>query len=252
MKFFSDRTKFWLFPSVLMFAIWNPFPSSVLASPARNQGESAANVDAQTIQISSDDAKIPAYLAKPKSGGKHSAVIIVHDTTGLNGGVEAVARRFAESGFVALAPDLSRGAGEKAIAGLPLTQPVFDLQKAFAYLQGDSSVDSSKISAIGFGWGGWRVFKMAEDNNSLYRAVIFYGATPTDENLKAIHASVLGNYAQYDFRVTGNAVWTEKELGKKFTYYVYPKTDRGFFLNPSSDTNDSAQQAWTRTLDFLK
>ena len=116
---------------------WRIFPSSVLlagcliaagywalgsvgraATPRPKQGESQSpsDVDAQTVEYSSNDVKISAYLAKPKGGGKHAAVIVVHDTGGLNDGVQAVARRFAQAGFVALAPDLSRGAGAKAAA----------------------------------------------------------------------------------------------------------------------------------------
>ncbi len=219
-------------------------PRSAAAQPAD---------DGQMVQYSSGDDKISAYIAKPAGTEKHAAVIVVHDREGLNDGTKEIARKFAEAGFVALAPDFSRGAGAKGIGQLTLTQPVSDLDAAFAFLQKDSSVDSAKISAVGYGWGGWRVFKVAEDTPALYRAVVFYAVTPTDTNLKDIHASILGNYAQYDFRITGNAAWTEKELGKKFSYHVYPKADHGFFNMTNNDDNSSAaKMSWTKTVDFLK
>jgi len=43
----------------------------------------------------------------------------------------------------------------------------------------------------------------------------------------------LGHYAQYDFLLTASVLKTQKQLGKTFTYYIYP-TDRGFFGGGSS------------------
>jgi carboxymethylenebutenolidase len=237
----------------LMATGYLAFGSSRWSAAAKPRSAAALPEDGQMVQYSSGDSKISAYVVKPASGDKHAAVIIVHDREGLNDETKEVARRFAEAGFVAFAPDLSRGAGAKAIGGIPLTQPVGDLDAAFAYLQKDSSVDAAKISAVGFGWGGWRVFKLAEDTPALSKGVVFYAVTPTDANLKDIHASILGNYAQYDFRITGNAAWTEKELGKKFTYHVYPKTDHGFFTMTNNDDNSAAaKMSWTKTVEFLK
>ena len=220
-------------------------PSLAPASP-----QAAADVDAQTVQYPSGRATISAYLAKPKAGGTHAAVIVVHDTGGLNDGVKAVAGRLAEAGFVALAPDLVRGA--KAIGQVPIAQPVNDLKAALAFLRQDAGVDAEKISSVGFGWGGWRAFKLAQGAPTLYRAVVFYGSTPTEDPLGDTHASVLAHYAQYDFRTTGNAEWTQKELGKKFTYYVYPKAERGFFFAGGPENAEASKLAWTRTVDFLK
>jgi carboxymethylenebutenolidase len=162
-----------------------------------------------------------------------------------------------------MAPDLASRAGgtrtprqaAAAIAGLSPQQSVEDLRAGFAFLQKYPGVDPGKISSIGFGWGGWRSFKLAATLPELYHAVVFYGATPVD-GLENVHASVLANYAQYDFFDTGNSIWTEdtlKQVGGKFSYFVYPKTYRGFF-NPDAPhyDADAAKLAWTRTLDFLR
>jgi carboxymethylenebutenolidase len=88
----------------------------------------------------------------------------------------------------------------------------------------------------------------------LYRAVVYSGATPT-QGFENVRAPVLGNYAQFDFRVTGNAIWTEKtmhEAGKEFTYYVYPSVYHAFYVAGPQYSADAAKLAWTRTLDFLK
>jgi carboxymethylenebutenolidase len=221
-----------------------------------------ANMDWATVQYDSGGINLDAYVAKPKGGGNNPAVIVIHDNQGLNDPMREVTRQFAAAGFVAMAPDLAsrlgaskaRGQTTQTINQLPPTLTVQDLKAAFAYLQKNSDVDPAKISAVGFGWGGWRSFMLATSVPELYRAVVYSGATPT-QGFENVHAPVLGNYAQYDFRVTGNAIWTEKTMhdaGKEFTYYVYPSVYHAFYSAGPQYNADAAKLAWTRTLDFLK
>jgi len=230
------------------------------AKPA--QDAQSANVDATMVQYDSGGLNIDAYVAKPKGGGKNPAVIVIHDNQGLNEAMRDVTKQFAAAGFVAMAPDLASrlgapkapGQAMQAINQLSATLTVQDLRAAFAYLQKDPDVDPAKISAVGFGWGGWRSFVLATSVPELYRAVVYSGATPA-QGFENVHAPVLGNYAQFDFRVTGNAIWTEKTMhdaGKNFTYYVYPSVYHAFYAAGPQYNADAAKLAWTRTLDFLK
>jgi carboxymethylenebutenolidase len=226
------------------------------------QDAQSANVDVATVQYDSGGLNIDAYVAKPKGEGKNPAVIVIHDNQGLNDSMREVTRQFAAAGFAAMAPDLASrlgpakapGQAMQAINQLSPNLTVRDLRAAFAYLQRDPDVDPAKISAVGFGWGGWRSFMLATSVPELYRAVVYSGATPT-QGFENVHAPVLGNYAQYDFRVTGNAIWTEKtmhEAGKEFTYYVYPSVYHAFYSAGPQYNADATKLAWTRTLDFLK
>ncbi len=232
------------------------------ASVKPAQEAQSANVEATTVQYDSGGINIDAYVAKPKGGGKNPGVIVIHDNQGLNDAMREVTRQFAAAGFVAMAPDLASRLGASKPAGQVLQTinqlspnlTVQDLRAAFAYLQKDADVDPAKISAVGFGWGGWRSFMLATSVPELYRAVVYSGATPT-QGFENVHAPVLGNYAQYDFRVTGNAIWTEKTMhdaGKEFTYYVYPSVYHAFYSAGPQYNADAAKLAWTRTLDFLK
>lgn len=227
-----------------------------------SQDAQSANVDAKMVQYDSGGLNIDAYLVKPKGGGRIPAIIVIHDNQGLNDAMRDVTKQFAAAGFLSLAPDLASRLGAQKAPGqamqainlLSPTLTVQDLRAAFAYLQKDSDVDPAKISAVGYGWGGWRSFMLATSVPELYRAVVYSGATPS-QSFENVHAPVLGNYAQFDFRVTGNAIWTEKTMhdaGKEFTYYVYPGVYHAFY-NPGQQYNaDAAKLAWTRTLDFLK
>jgi carboxymethylenebutenolidase len=235
---------------------------SISAAALPPQG---ASVDTSTVTYDSGGVNISAYLAKPNDGGKHRAVIVVHDNQGLTDEVRNPAQKFAAEGFVALAPDLlSRTGGTKtpdqaaaAVRELDPMSTVADLQAAFAYLEKSSDVDSGKISVVGFGWGGWRSFMLASVTPTLYRVVVYSGATPVDiVGLQNIRTPIMGNYGQYDFQNAGDTIWTSKtmkQLGKQYTPYIYPQVQAGFYNSKSRQYDgDAAKTAWTRTLEFLK
>jgi carboxymethylenebutenolidase len=248
---------------VAIFFAGSFFSSIAFQLPtAPAQEASAANVATETIQYDSGGFNIDAFVAKPGSGGKHPAVLVIHDNQGLNDPIREIAKQFAAAGFFALAPDFTSRLGgtrkpdqmAEAVGRLSPNLSVQDARAAFAYLHKDSDVDTTKISTVGFGWGGWRSFMLAISVPELYRAVVYCGSTPS-QSFYAVHAPVLAQYAQYDFRTTGNALLTEKtmtEAGKKFTYFVYPQVNRGFYAPGVQYSADAAKLAWTRTLDFLQ
>jgi len=70
----------------------------------------------------SDGVDMTTYVASPKTEGRQPAIIIVHEAWGLNTQIKGVANRFAEQGFVGIAPhlfsrekDLTEQAIEKAM-----------------------------------------------------------------------------------------------------------------------------------------
>ena len=256
-------------------------------APPRTAGQAAQPapaVDGQPVQYPSGGATIDAYIARPQGAAKSPAVIVLHDDLGLNNRFRELTRQFAQAGFVALAPHLpSRSKtpaveprqgspGRLAVAGLAWYQSVDDLRAAFTFLEQDPGVDAARISAVGVGWGEYRVWKLAEETPTLHRAVVLYGVTPTnDDRLRTIRTPVLGHYAQRDYLITARVLKTKKLLGERFTYHIYP-TVPGFFGGgtgqlqqptggsvislPSGSHQASAAaaatQAWARTLEFLR
>jgi carboxymethylenebutenolidase len=59
-----------------------------------------------------DGTNMRAYLSRPKDSGKHPGIIVIHEAWGLNDQIRGVARRYAELGFVAVAPHLFSRHGE--------------------------------------------------------------------------------------------------------------------------------------------
>ena len=207
--------------------------------------------------------QIEAFVSRPKTGGRHPAVVVVHDDLGLNDAIRSVTQVLAQAGFVAFAPNLAsrgpgtlppasgtQGAGTANRLRLPVVQTVNDVVAAFQFLQQDAGVDAARISAIGFGFGGYRVWKMAQQLPALHRAVVFYAVTPTEDAISTINTPVLGHYAQYDFVLTASVLKTQKQMGKKFTYYIYP-ADHGFFGGSSGGALDIAALAGVIDVPFV-
>ncbi|MFO7734184.1 MAG: dienelactone hydrolase family protein, partial [Candidatus Aminicenantes bacterium] len=64
-----------------------------------------ARLETGYINYSAPDGEMRGYSARPKGGGKHPGVIVIHENRGLNPHTEDVARRVALEGYLAVAPD---------------------------------------------------------------------------------------------------------------------------------------------------
>jgi carboxymethylenebutenolidase len=256
--------------------------SAAVMAPALG-AQSTANVEERTVQYESGSATIEAFIARPTGQDRRPAVVVVHDNLGLGRRFRDLTTQLARAGFVAMAPHfpsrVKTPASEPldgqpqaaAVARVPWYESVADVQRAFAYLEQDPGVDPAHISAIGIGWGEYRVWKLAETTPALYRAVVFYGVTPTDDDrLAMIRTPVLGHYAELDYLITARVLRTKQLLGSRFTYHIYP-TVPGFLgggtgqIQPATGGSvislpagshqtsaaAAATLAWTRTLAFL-
>lgn len=175
---------------------------------------SAAAVKTETVSYKSGDETVTGYLALPDGGGKHPAIIVIHEWWGLNDWVKEQTEKFAGQGYVALAVDLYRGKvgttpdeAHVLMRGLPDDRGLRDLEAAFAYLALRTDVDAKKIGSIGWCMGGGWSIKLAEDQPKLAAFVVNYGSLPTDPAIIAkIKAPMLGNFGAEDKGIPPDSV----------------------------------------------
>ncbi len=240
----------------LVFALLLTLPCFASPSPVKEEN----------IRIVSGDESIGGYLALPEGGGKHPALIVIHEWWGLNDWVKEQARKFAEQGYVSLAVDLYRGrsTGDPAEAhelmrGMPQDRAVRDLKAAFAFLAARNDVNKAKIGSVGWCMGGGLSLQLAVNEPQLAACVVNYGAMPTDpEAIKKIQAPVLGNFGAEDRGIKVDAVnafeKTMKAAGKSVDLKIYEGAGHAF-ENPNNKLGyreAAAQDAWKRTLEFLR
>ena len=226
--------------------------------------ESDARITPETITYDASVGKISGYLVKPKNNQKAAGVIVISENRGLNPHIKDVARRVATEGFLALAPDyLSIRGGtpadaDKARELIQTLKPEETVAISRASLATLAKRDdcTGKVGAVGFCWGGGRVGEMAVNEPDLGAGVVYYGSQPKSDQVPAIKAPLLLNYAGLDERINAGIADFEKALkdnGKTYELHIYEGANHAF----NNDTNEArynkeaADLAWGRTLQFL-
>lgn len=219
----------------------------------------------ETVQYKSGDQTLSGFLALPEKDGKHPAMIVIHESSGLNDWVKEQAERLAAEGYVSLAVDLYGGktAADAAEAhelmrGLPQDRAIKDLKAAFDYLESRPDVKKESIGAIGWGTGGGLAVQLAVHDPRLKACVVNYGALPTDPgDLQNIGAPIVGNFGALDKGITPEDVKAFQVSMSKLRRFVSLKIydNAGHeFENPNTNAYrpEAAADAWKRTLVFLK
>jgi dienelactone hydrolase len=137
-----------------------------------------------------------------KAQGKRPGVLVVHEWWGLNDFIREKAKALAAMGYVAFAPDMygegrttadmntaSMMAGE--VRGTPRMRERAVL--GYNVLGGMANVDTSRIAAIGFCFGGTAVLELAYSNAGAKGVVAFHAGlvSPAAEDLRRTFATKL-------------------------------------------------------------
>ena len=229
-------------------------------------GGALAEVKTMEIDLKGSNG-VKAFLAQPEGKGPFPAVVVIQEWWGLTDWIKDNAKRLAEQGYVALAPDLYRGkvandfrkAGE-LMRGLPADRAVRDLKGAVTALSAMDNVDKNRIGSIGWCMGGGYSLQLALADKRVTACAMCYGRVVTDAGkLKPLNATVLGIFGAEDRGIPPDQVRQfEKALkgaGKKVErVQIYDKAGHGFMrpgkTNPAYN-EDAAKDAWKRIDAFF-
>ncbi len=208
----------------------------------------------------------PHYIAIPKSG-TGLPVLVLHSWWGLNGFFKDLCDRFAENGFVALAPDLYAGKVASTVQDAQLLraqstasrrEPVYKmLISAIDSLSCHDAASTTKVAILGFSMGGhWALWLAQRPELAIAATVVFYAARNGDYTRSS--SRFLFHFAEHDKWVSAASVKRLKKsleaAGRNACYYNYPATQHWFFESdrPEAFDREAAACAWKRTLAFLK
>ncbi len=242
-----------------------PTPAESIAAGERRKPDS---VTAEWVKYKSGEFEVGGYLARPKTGATFPAIIVIHENRGLTEFVLDMAQRWAAEGYVAIAVDfLSRVGGTQkfdsmqaageGIRGLSREGVVADLHGSVAYLKSRKDVNAKKIGVTGFCWGGGNTFNFAAESNEIAFAAPFYGSVTPLDKIEKISCPIFATFAESDERINQGIPAAEarmKELGKNFTYKIYPGTQHAFmnFTSPQRYNAEQAREAWAAVTAFAK
>ncbi|MCC6772367.1 MAG: dienelactone hydrolase family protein [Gemmatimonadaceae bacterium] len=208
--------------------------------------------------------------------GTRPGVIVVHEWWGHNEHSNEQARRLARAGYVGFALDMY-GEGKNTThpdsaqafmqaATSDMDAMVARFQAALEQLKADPNVDTTRIAAIGYCFGGAVVLGMAQGGADLKAAVSFHGAMPPAAAVPpgSVKARLLVLAGGADPMVPMAAVDSFatrlREAGASVEVVTYPTAMHGF-TNPTADSFGMAglkydvtadEESWAAMLTLLE
>jgi carboxymethylenebutenolidase len=221
----------------------------------------------EIVRYPSNGASSEGYLAVPEAGGG-PGVIVVQEWWGLVPHIRSVVDRFADAGFVALAPDLYHGVhtaepdeAVKLIMGLAMDQAAKDIAGAAEFLAARADVHGA-IGAVGFCAGGSLALWSATLSDRIVAVAGFYPALPWERmspkwpnyagKAAVIHCDEAdGTSAAPGIQAAKQAI---EAAGGEVILYDYAGTHHAFFNDDRPEVYDrvAAASAWARTLELFR
>ncbi|OGL19050.1 MAG: dienelactone hydrolase [Candidatus Rokubacteria bacterium RIFCSPLOWO2_12_FULL_71_22] len=207
----------------------------------------------EEVSYSADGTTLKGYIARPaKADGKRPGVLVVHEWWGNNDYPRKRADMLAQLGYVALALDMY---GDGKVASHPKDAGAFagEVRKhmdvaekrfraALALLASQRDVDTGRIAAVGYCFGGGMVLEMARRGLPLAGVVSFHGSLPTQTPARpgGVKAKVLVlNGADDPFVKPEQIEAFKKEMdaaGVDYRFINYPGAVHAF-TNPDATEN---------------
>ena len=234
------------------------------------QTAGASRILTESVQYPGDGIPVPGFLARQASQPEFGApaILLLHEWWGLNEQIKGLARRFAEAGFAALAPDLYSRQGRKVTAdpqeasalmsALSSQWMLRDLNQVTRHLRSQAFIDPARVGVVGFSMGGLLALDLAGHHSDLKAVSAFYAKVPPVESVSYQLAPVQIHHAGKDAWVTRKEVDAFRlgleQNGKSGEIFIYPEADHGFFneTRPEVYRAQDAALAWSRTVQFLQ
>ena len=233
-------------------------------------------MDTRTIELDTTDGPMSLYEARPE-GEARGAVIVVQEAFGVNSYIEDVTRRFADTGYHAVAPHFFHRAGGG-------TAPYTDFSKViplYEHLDDDGILvdvdatlehlhragwDGARIGIVGFCFGG-RVTFLVASRRELGAAAGFYGGgivtarfpkfPPLVDEAAQLRTPWLGLFGDRDKSIPVEDVEQLLDALKSAPVQTeivrYPEAEHGFHCDQRDAYDETAaKDGWNRTLAWFE
>jgi dienelactone hydrolase len=240
----------------------------------------SAGLVGKEVSYSTADKTMKGYYVYDDAvQGPRPAVMVVHEWWGLNEYSRSRAEMLAKMGYAALAVDMY-GDGKTAdhpddagkfaaevMQSLPVMKDRFNA--ALSLLKKSKFVDTTRIAAIGYCFGGGVVLAMAREGADLKAVATFHGSIATEHPAEKgmVKAKVLVCNGADDKFVSADAIKSLKSemkaAGADFKFINYPGAIHGF-SNPGATelgkkfsmaiayNKNADTKSWAELQKFLK
>jgi dienelactone hydrolase len=226
-----------------------------------------AKVKTETVLYKDGDVELEGFLAYEDTKSSLSrGILVIHDWTGLQDYAKSRATQLAELGYAAFAADIYgkgvRPTDPKECAvqagtyknDLPLLRRRVLL--GLEQLKKRKFVDSTRLAAIGYCFGGTSVLELARSGADVRGVVSFHGGLSTTKPAKPgdIKARILVCHGGADSHVNGEvpAFKTEMEKAKaQMEFITYEGAQHGFTKSGPAYQEKADRESWAAMKKFF-
>lgn len=224
-------------------------------------------------KVTVDNSPMGLYLSQPDGPGPFPAIIVVQNQDGVRDFTQAMTRRVAEAGYIAIAPQLYHREGEPTTAEETASikdsrrdvNVLNDLNATIGLLKNWATADGSRLGIVGFCMGGRVAFLAAAATKAFKAAVDFYGGgcyqqwgdRPAPATLAAdLFCPIQGHFGELDKNPSPDEMRKLDaeltRLGKPHEFFFYDDAPHGFNRSGWKGYRAEADgQSWQRSLRFF-
>jgi carboxymethylenebutenolidase len=221
--------------------------------------------------ITASGRTVPVEIFRPPGAGPWPGLVVIHEIFGLNDDIRGIARRFADHGYLAAAPDLM-AAASRLVCLVQVARAMHDgsgpmvaeLEAVIAALA--ARPDVGKVGAVGFCMGGGFALLLGT-RERVAAAGVYYGETRSRAEL-ARACPLVGGYGAKDRLFAGKArrlVADLDALGKEHDVRIYEDAGHSYMNHSGHDVlarlvrplmhvehnEAAAEDSWRRMLAFF-
>lgn len=215
----------------------------------------------ESLEVQAENGFSNAFVALPDNAND-KAVLIIQEWWGLNDHIKDIAGRYADEGFIGIAPDLYRGKiaknpdeASKMMHDLSTEDGIATIKAAIAAASEKYGI--SHFGITGYCMGGTFALRAACELEGISAAVPFYGDIPGDEILSKLRTPTIFISGTRDGWITPEKVAGLEDATERFELPVQSvkyDADHAFFNNTRPEVYDetAARDAWAMAIAFFK
>ena len=219
-------------------------------------------MNAESLNLSTSNGATTAYVTRPQEEEAGACVLLIQEWWGINGHIRDLAGRYANEGYLCVAPDLFRGrvaADASEASALMHALAIEDGMETIRTAM-DAARDTYKLDRFaitGYCMGGTFALRAACDIPELKAAAPFYGDIPEEDILKNLKVPTLFIAGKRDAWINPEKVNGLKEVAAQYNLPVETisyDADHAFFNDTRPEVYDpeAAKDAWQRVQEHFR
>lgn len=215
----------------------------------------------ETLQFDTANGASTAYVAMPDNADTTKAVVLIQEWWGLNEHIKDIAGRYANEGFIAIAPDLYRGKlaanpqeASELMRDLAIEDGLDTIKNAFAAAREKYGI--AHFGVTGYCMGGTFALRAACELEGISAAAPFYGDIPEEDVLQNLSVPTVFISGTKDQWINTEKIAQLEEITSKYELPLESlkyEADHAFFNNtrPEVYNENAARDAWAKIIGFF-